>query len=87
MSVRSGRVMADGQVFDAVNFIDAEIVFSGGHPPTFMNCKFEGSRLLFEGSADSTLRYLRALAGASPEFRDVVLSMIPELNAPTPAND
>ncbi|MFC5343993.1 hypothetical protein ACETK8_19385 [Brevundimonas staleyi] len=87
----SGRVIVDDQTFTDCQFKNAEVVYTGGTPPAYVRCGFEGSRLVFEGPADSTLQYLRALAAAGPEFRAVVLSLIPELTGQSavaaPAND
>ena len=75
----SGRIIADDHTFIDCQFRNAEVVFTGGTAPAFIRCDFDATRLLFEGPADNTLQYLRALAGAGPDFKVVVASLLPEL--------
>jgi hypothetical protein len=89
-SIVRGRAIVDDHRFERCTFRDAELVYTGGTPPALIDCSFENARLVFEGPADSTVQYLRALAGGAPQFRAAVLALIPDLNTPAvaqPAND
>jgi len=75
----SGRVILDEHIFADCQFVNAELVYTGGKPPALIRCGFENARLAFEGPAEDTLNYLRALAGSSADFRNAVLALMPEL--------
>ena len=88
-TVITGRVIVDDQLFESCIFRDAQLVFTGGTPPAFINCGMQGVQLVFEGPAHNTVEYLRAMAVGAPEFRAALASLVPELaaTAPQPAND
>lgn len=88
--VLTGRVIVDDQLFESCTFRDAQLVFTGGTPPVLINCRMENAQLAFEGAAHNTLKHLRAMAAGSPDFRDALAALLPELSAPPavqPAND
>ncbi|QYF86429.1 hypothetical protein [Brevundimonas sp. PAMC22021] len=73
------RVEVDGQVFRQVVFDGAELVYRGGVMPGFDRCRFLDVTFTFEGAAGETVGFMRALAGASPDLRQVMRDMLPEL--------
>ena len=74
-----GRVKIDGKTFVDCEFIDAELAYEGGVAPTFVNCRFTTSNFAFEKEAGSTVQFLRGMAHAQSNMRQVVLGLIPEL--------
>ena len=79
-TIVSDRVNVDGKTFTDVNFDGATLVYGGGTPPSFNNCRFNTASFTFEGAAGNTLAFLKAMAPAHTNMRGVVLGLIPELN-------
>lgn len=75
----SGVVALDSNSFDNIDFKDAGLTYDGGRPPAFNNCRFDNARFTFRKSAGNTLLFLRAMAPAETNMRDVVLGLMPEL--------
>jgi hypothetical protein len=75
----SGVHAIDGQTFTDVLFKDVTLTYSGGQPPVFQNCRFEGTTFNFVGHANSTVQFLNAMAPTATNMRDVVLGLIPAL--------
>jgi len=62
-------VVLDGQAYADCEFRDCRMVFSGGEPPVFTNCRFEGCDWKFDDAAARTLAYLKlvwAVGGKAP---------------------
>ncbi|WP_309627541.1 hypothetical protein [Brevundimonas sp.] len=76
----SGRVTLDGGVFDNCDFLDVQMMYSGGTPPQFLNCRFNEATFTFDGPANDTLLFLRSMAARTTGMRPVVESLIPELS-------
>ena len=57
-------VALDGEVFADCEFRDCRMVFTGGTPPHFDNCKFLGCDWRFEGPAANTLAHMKVVWGA-----------------------
>ena len=52
----------DGNEFDRCTFHDSTLVYSGGDPPTIMNCQFSNTcRWEFRGAAERTVGFMRAI--------------------------
>lgn len=77
----SGVIALDSNSFDNIDFKDAELTYDGGRPPAFNNCRFDNARFTFRESAGNTLMFLRAMAPANTNMRQVVLGLMPELSA------
>ena len=77
----SKKKMILSRVLDNIDFKDAELTYDGGRPPAFNNCRFDNARFTFRESAGNTLLFLRAMAPAQTNMRDVVLGLMPELKA------
>lgn len=75
------RVEVDGAVFRQVIFDGAELVYRGGPMPGFDRCRFLDVTFTFDGAAGETVAFMRALAGANPDLRQVVRDLVPELVA------
>lgn len=75
----SGDLDIDGQIYIGCTFQDARLVYEGGVPPGFDNCRFHDSNFVFQGAAGHTLNFLRAMAPRATNMREVVLGLIPEL--------
>lgn len=56
-----GVVDIDGHEFHNTHFVDCEIRYSGGGPPSFVGCKFERCTLGLGGAAANTIGYLGAI--------------------------
>lgn len=80
----SDRVVLDGNSFVNVVFEGGELVYDGGVPPSFSGCRFNATAFTFQGAAGNTLMFLRGMAGAQTNMRDIVQGLIPELGDPTP---
>ena len=76
----SGDIAIDGQVFINCEFKDARLLFDGGTPPNFDNCRFTNSRFGFQSEAANTLNFLRAMLPHQSNMRQVVFGLMPELN-------
>lgn len=77
----SGRVVLDGGEFDNCDFFEVQMLYSGGMPPQFTNCRFNEATFTFDGAANNTVLFLRSMAGFSTGMRPVVESLIPEFSA------
>ena len=78
--VLTGRVDLDGHRFQNVQFVVAEMVYSGGLPPAFKDCAFKvGCTLTFDKDARNTVTFLRSMAPQSTGMRVFVEGLIPEL--------
>ena len=56
-------VQVDGEAFSDCEFRDTRLIYSGGEPPTFSRCKFDGCEWKFEESAARTLAHLKLIWG------------------------
>ena len=74
-----GRVKLDGKTFADCVFQDAQLVFDGGLPPNFINCRFNNTNFAFDKEAGNTVNFLRAMANPQSNMRQVVLGLMPEL--------
>ena len=52
-------VALDGESFSDCEFRDCRMVYSGGKPPAFSNCRFEGVEWEFDDAAAHTLAHLK----------------------------
>ena len=78
--VLTGRVDLDGNRYQNVRFADAQMVYSGGLPPAFTDCRFKvGCTLTFDKDARNTVTFLRSMAPQSTGMRIFVEGLIPEL--------
>jgi hypothetical protein len=74
-----GRVRLDGKTFTDCEFVDAQLLYEGGTPPNFVNCRFQNSNFTFDKEAGNTVNFLRAMANPQSNMRAVVLGLMPEL--------
>jgi len=58
---RDTRVAVDGHEYRGCKFIRCTIVYSGGAPPQFVDCLFQGSTWAFEDAASRTIAFMTAL--------------------------
>lgn len=77
----SGEIALDGNAFTNIDFSDAVLIYDGGVPPSFANCRFNTARFTFRNSASNTLMFLRAMAPVETNMRPIVLGLVPELQA------
>jgi hypothetical protein len=80
----SGEVKLDGKSFKDCEFRNARLIYEGGPPPQFANCRFTDSRFTFQEQAGNTLLFLRAMLPEATNMREVVLGLMPEFNGPGP---
>jgi len=57
-------VPLDGERFSSCEFRDCRLVYSGGEPPVFDNCRIEDCEWRMEDAAERTLAFLKAVWGA-----------------------
>ena len=70
-------VTLDGGTFDAAEFRDCRLVYSGGAAPKFSDCKFVNCEWKFEGEAANTLVTLKRMWGVGA--KQVVQAMIKDI--------
>lgn len=75
----TGSHIVDGQAYVNVQFRNATLVYTGGQPPAFSECRFDATTFSFEGPAAQTLQFLNAMAPRPTNMRDVVLGLLPAL--------
>jgi hypothetical protein len=54
-------VALDGRAFTGCEFTACRLVYSGGEPPRFVDCRFDACEWKFEGAAADTLSHLKAM--------------------------
>jgi len=54
-------VALDGERYGDCEFRDCRMVYRGGEPPKFNDCKFVGCDWLFEDAAANTLAHMKTL--------------------------
>jgi len=59
LSFNHETVLLDGQAFSRCAFQACRLVYSGGEPPTFDDCRFDACEWKLEGAAAQTLTHLR----------------------------
>ena len=52
-------VALDGETFSDCEFRDCRLVYAGGEPPTFSQCRFDACDWKFDEAAGRTLAYLK----------------------------
>ncbi len=52
-------VTLDGEEFSDCEFRDCRMVYSGGEPPVFSQCRFDGCDWKFDEAAGRTLAFLK----------------------------
>jgi len=57
-------VPLDGEVFADCEFRECRMVFSGGKPPVFDNCRFDACDWRFDDAAARTLAHLKVVWAA-----------------------
>ncbi len=57
-------VALDGEHFADCDFRDCRLVYAGGEPPTFENCRFDGCEWKFDGAAARTLAHMKGVWAA-----------------------
>jgi hypothetical protein len=72
-------VALDGEHFSSCEFRDCRMVYTGGEPPVFENCRFDDCDWRIEEAAERTLAYLKVLWLAGGKAQ--VQAMIKEITA------
>jgi hypothetical protein len=57
-------VALDGETFSSCEFRDCRLVYAGGEPPAFRDCRIEDCDWKFEDAAANTLAFLKVVWGA-----------------------
>lgn len=57
----TGKIQVDGNSYVKCVFTNAELVYSGGEPPAFVNCTFDRISITFDGPAGRTIDFMGAL--------------------------
>lgn len=67
-------IALDGEAFRGCEFRACRLVYSGGEPPQFDNCKFDDCDWRLDDSASRTLAHLRAMwnAGAKAPVQAMI---------------
>jgi hypothetical protein len=61
VSYNHQTVMLDGEAFSHCEFAACRLVYGGGEPPQFDNCRFDACEWKFEEAAARTLSYLKLM--------------------------
>jgi hypothetical protein len=69
----------DDNDFVECTFRDCALVYAGGRPPTLDNCSFSNVRFKFEGPAENTVAFLKAMASPKSGLQIVVRETFPGL--------
>ena len=64
VSFNHETVSLDGEVFDDCEFRDCRLVYAGGKPPAFTDCRITDCEWKFEDAAQNTLAHLKVVWGA-----------------------
>lgn len=75
----SGPIDLDGNVFENILFENAQLLYSGGNSPQFTNCAFNTVAFEMRGPAHRTVNFLRSMAPAETQMREVFYGLIPEI--------
>ena len=75
----TGDVALDSAVFINVEFKSARLVYLGGRPPSFENCRFDNAIFVFEGPASNTLSFINAMAPATTGMRHIAMGLLPAM--------
>ncbi len=75
----TGDVALDSAIFINVEFKDARLVYLGGPPPSFQNCRFDNTTFMFEGPAGNTLSFINAMAPATTGMRHIAMGLLPAM--------
>lgn len=75
----TGVQTLDDNTYIGCEFVNARLIYRGGTAPGFDSCAFEDAEFVFEGSAARTLGFLKSMAPAGTNMRDIVLGLLPEL--------
>ena len=67
-------VVLDYAVLEGMHLYRCKLIYRGGRPPTLVNCTFEECEFIFEGSALTTVAFLRAIALGDSGGRELVLN-------------
>lgn len=57
-------VPLDGEMFEGCEFRECRMVYSGGKPPVFDNCRFDACDWRFDDAAARTLAHLKVVWAA-----------------------
>lgn len=57
-------VALDGEHFSDCEFRDCRMVYTGGQPPVFEGCRFDGCDWKFDDAAARTLAHMKVVWGA-----------------------
>lgn len=68
------NIFLDGEVFRGCDFRDCRLIYSGGTPPMFDNCRFDNCEWKLEGGAAQTLVHLRGVwkAGGKVPVQSII---------------
>lgn len=69
-------VILDGGYFYKKSFVFCNLIYSGGVPPTLVECDFLNSKFSFDGPARNTLDLLAAFAQGGKSGRDLVFGFL-----------
>jgi hypothetical protein len=74
MSYSHETVVLDGETFTSCEFRDCRMVYAGGEPPAFRDCKFVDCEWKQDEAAARTLAYLKVLwnAGGKPTVQALI---------------
>ena len=74
VSYHHETVALDGQSFSGCEFRSCRLVYSGGEPAQFQDCKFDACDWRLDGAAADALAQLRAMwnAGAKPAVQAII---------------
>lgn len=68
----TGSISVDGNRYRNCVFDACVMIYGGGMPPSFSDCRFRNCRLSFVGAAGNTLMFLKAMDSPGSGLQRVV---------------
>lgn len=75
----TGEIALDSAVFINVDFKSARLIYLGGPPPSFKNCRFNNATFIFDGPAGNTLAFVNAMAPVATGMRHFAMGLLPAM--------
>lgn len=67
----------DGGEFVNCRLDDCDLIYTGGLPPSIVDCEIRNCRVTFEGAALNTLALLKGMASPGSAFQQFVRDILP----------
>lgn len=75
----TGEYIIDGNSYVSCEFNGARLIYEGGMPPSFSDCRFNDTNFTLQEAAGRTVAFLRAMSPTTTGMRHIVAGFLPEL--------